>query len=59
MSKKIHWLCKIFGHKMYHHKSGDITKPTHCGRRGCCHKGEGITWPREPEMPECKPPKEE
>lgn len=52
--------CAVFGHRWKvddGHISSDIGAPTTCTR--CNERYAGIDWSRAPQMPECKPPREE
>ena len=48
--------CVIFGHSMYT-RTSDISKVAFCNRYGCNHKEPAIKWGRRPQMPKCKPPR--
>lgn len=48
--------CVIFGHSMYT-RTSDISKGAFCNRYGCGHKEPAIKWGRPPQMPKCKPPR--
>ena len=53
-------LCKLGWHDLRMKIPGDICSGSFCARPECDYKEDEVKWPRScPEMPKCKPPKDE